>query len=143
MKPMRSLRAALVATLAVIGCSGGSAPTPVPVAGDWTFTQVVDGGGTSCGEGGTLSLTERGNTVDGTFASRGGCNTPTGALDYRRDGAVEEAGISASRLRFRLGVCRYDGAITEDPPRTVRGLVTCVGLPGVTAQLAGSWEMHR
>jgi hypothetical protein len=140
---MRPLRAALVATITGIGCSGGSAPTPVPVAGAWTFTQVVDGGGTSCGEGGTLNLTERGNTVDGTFASRGGCSTPSGALDYRRDGAVEEAGISAMRLRLRLGVCRYEGAITEDPPRTVRGQVTCAGLPGVAGTLAGTWEMRR
>lgn len=136
-------RIAFVALLAGIGCSGGSAPTPVPVAGAWTFTQVVDAGGTSCGEGGTLNFTERGNTVDGTFASRGGCNTATGALDYRRDGAVEDAGVSATLLRFRLGVCRYEGALTEDPPRQVRGLVTCTGLPGVTAQLTGSWEMHR
>lgn len=129
--------------LAGLGCSGGLAPTPVPVAGAWSFDQVVDVGGTTCGEGGTVSFTERGNSVDGTFSSRGGCNTPTGALDYRRDGAVEDAVVSETLLRFRLGVCRYDGAITEDPPRTVRGQVTCAGLPGVTGTLAGVWEMRR
>jgi hypothetical protein len=139
---IRAARAVLLAA-GLAACSGGSGPTPVPVAGPWTYDQVVTAGATSCGEGGTLNLAERGNTFDGTFMSRGGCNLPTGALDYLREGGVEEAAISSTVLRFRLGVCRYEGALTEDPPRQIRGQVTCAGLPGVTAQLEGSWEMRR
>jgi hypothetical protein len=136
--------ALLLAALPLAACAGeGFGPSPVAIAGTWTLTQVVSGGGASCSEGGSLEIQERGATFEGSFATRGGCDTATGSLDYRRDGGPVDTFVNTTTVRFRLGVCSYEGAIAGEAPRQVVGQVTCTSLPGITAALSGTFEMHR
>jgi hypothetical protein len=50
--------------LLLVGCaacgSEAEAPTPLPVSGAWSSSQLVQAGGTTCGEGGTVTIAQSG-----------------------------------------------------------------------------------
>jgi hypothetical protein len=135
------------APLVILGlacCDSRAAqPSTLPVSGTWSFSQFAQRGDASCGEGGVLDFVQTGAMLRGTFNTRGACDTSTTALDFVRSGDVESAGIDGVRLRFALGVCRYEGTLAGDPPTQAGGTLTCTGLPGTSGELPGTWEMRR
>jgi hypothetical protein len=141
-----------LALLLVVGCaacgSDPEAPTPMqlPVAGAWSLSQLVQAGGTTCGEGGSLTITQPSLTqtlIAGTFGARGACETPSIAVDFVRSGDILNGAVDATRIRFSLGVCSYEGTLTGTPPSAAGGTARCTGLPGTTGELVGTWELQR
>ena len=94
-------RAGLVLWLAVARGlrrrTGAPAPSALPVSGSWSLSQVVQGGGATCGEGGALALTQSGASLGGTFNARGACETSSIAVDFVRSGNV----VAGTRQRDR------------------------------------------
>jgi len=138
-------RAAAVLLLALAGCGedGSPAPSALPVSGTWSLNQLVQGGGATCGEAGSLMLTQSGETLGGTFGARGACETQNMAADFVRSGNVETGSVDGTTIHFTLGVCRYSGTIVGDPPALLGGSLTCGGLPSTSGALVGSWEASR
>jgi len=135
-------RAGVVLLLALGSCGSDSAPAPsaLPVSGSWKVSQVVQGGGATCGEGGALALTQSGASLAGTFNARGACETSSIAVDFVRSGNVEAGSVDGTAIHFTLGVCQYSGTLVGNPPTLVSGSVTCTGLPATSGALLGSWE---
>ncbi len=140
-------RLALILALGCAACgSDPEAPSQLPVSGTWSLSQLVQAGGTTCGEGGTLtvvqpSLTE--TAITGTFSARGACETPSIAVDFLRSGDLLGGAVDGTRIRFSLGVCTYEGTLSGTPPSGGGGTARCTGLPGTTGELAGTWEIAK
>ncbi len=133
----------MLLALGSCGSDSAAAPSALPVSGSWNLSQVVQGGGATCGEGGALALTQSGASLGGTFRSRGGCETSSIAVDFVRSGNVEAGSVNGTAIHFTLGVCQYSGTIVGDPPTLMSGSLTCTGLPGTSGALLGSWEASR
>jgi hypothetical protein len=138
-------RVLLMSVLGAVACGSDapSGPAPLPVAGTWSWSQFVQGGGAQCGEGGTLTLTQSGGRIEGSLSARGACETPSIAVDFLRNDSVTSGAVDGTRLRFTIGVCRYEGTVVGDPPTQGGGTATCNGLPGTTGELVGTWETRR
>jgi hypothetical protein len=132
-----------LAVLGGCGSEGAPAPSALPVSGSWSLNQVVQGGSATCGEGGSLVLTQNDASLGGSFSTRGGCDTSGVALDFVRSGNVLAGTLSGTAIRFTLGVCQYSGTVVGNPQAPFGGSVTCTGLPGTTGALLGSWEASR
>ena len=137
--------AGVVLLLGLGACGSDSVPAPsaLPVSGSWNLSQVVEGGGATCGEAGLLTLTQSGATLGGTFSARGACETRSLAVDFVRSGNVEAGSVDGTAIHFTLGVCQYSGTIVGNPPTQLGGSLSCTGLPGTTGALVGSWEASR
>ena len=139
-------RGLMMMALGLAGCgsdSGTDGPSPVPVSGTWGWSQFVQGGGASCGEGGTLTLTQSGSQLGGSLSARGACETPGLAVDFLRSGDVTSGTVDGAHLTFTIGVCHYDGTAVGNPVTQAGGTATCTGLPGTTGALVGTWEIGQ
>ncbi len=140
----RVVWAALALGLASCGSdSGNDGPTPLPVSGSWRWSQFVQGGGASCGEGGTLEIVQSDTRLTGHLNARGACETPSIAVDFLRDDDVTVGAIEGARMRFTIGACRYEGTAVGNPATQAGGTATCNGLPGTTGDLVGTWEIGK
>lgn len=143
---MKRLALVLVLGCAACGSDDPVAPSQLPVAGAWSLSQIAQAGGTTCGEGGSVTITQpslNDTRIAGTFSARGACETPSLAVDFLRSGDVVGGAVSGTSIRFSLGVCTYEGVLTGTPPNEATGTLRCTGLPGTTGELVGTWELQR
>ena len=137
-------RLALLAVLGLVGCGEDHLATPVPDAsGTWAYTQVVEGSGTTCGDGGRLVILQNGSALSGSLSGRGGCQNQSLAIDYIRQHELSSADIVGTAIRITAGACRYEGTVVGNPATQAGGSVTCTDLASTGLVLVGTWELRR
>jgi len=133
--------------LALTGC--GSADTTGPSSadwkGDWGYSHLVGGEGTTCSETGAIHFDSVGSHLSGTFSGRGGCESATGSLDYAKSGLasgqVEGDGV-AFTLTASLESCLYQGTLEPGATDKASGPLVCTPANGGVPR-QGSWSMRR
>jgi hypothetical protein len=134
----------LLLAVCLVSCGDDTPTQPAAdLSGSWRYSQVVQGGGTYCGDGGQVTITQSGARLSGTLSGRGGCENASVAVDYLRRDALSGGGISGTAVRFEAGACRYEGTAVGDPVTQAGGSVTCANLASTGVTTTGSWELLR
>ncbi len=139
-----STRGAAALALLLASCGEYTTTSPAPdISGSWRYSQVVQGGGTTCGDGGTLTITQNGERLSGSLTGRGGCQSQSVAIDYLRQDALLNGEIARSAVAFEAGACRYQGTAVGNPVTQAGGSATCSNLASTGLVVSGSWELLR
>lgn len=136
-------RLALLAMLGFAGCGEDLAEPLADVSGTWRYTQVVEGSGMTCGDGGQLVILQNGSALSGSLSGRGGCQNQSVAIDYIRQHELSSADIVDTAIRFTASACRYEGTVVGNPATQAGGSVTCTDLASTGLVLVGTWELMR
>jgi hypothetical protein len=136
-------RAAFVLGVVLAGCNDDPTRPSFDISGTWSYEQVVQGGGFTCGDGGQLELTQNGATLGGTLSGRGGCESTSVAIDYFRQDTVTNGQIEENAVSFTAGSCRYEGIAVGNPVTQAGGTATCTNLGSTNTTTTGSWELRR
>jgi len=135
---------AIVLLLALTACGNDAPTTPAAdISGTWGYSQVVQGSGTTCGDGGQVTITQAGSSLSGALSGRGGCESASVAVDYFRQEPLAGGAIAGSAVRFDAGACRYTGTAVGNPVTQAGGSVTCTNLASTAVTTTGSWELRR
>lgn len=130
--------------LLLAACGDEAPTTPAPdISGAWRYSQVVQGEGTTCGDGGQLTIAQAGAVLTGSLSGRGGCENASRAVDYLRQDPIANGSIGGTDVRFEAGACRYAGTAVGNPVTQAGGSVTCTNLAASGVTTTGSWELRR
>ena len=137
----------LLLALALLGCgsSDTTAPSSVDWTGNWAYSHVAGGQGTTCSETGAIRFESAGSRLAGTFSGRGGCESASLSLDYAKtgpaSGQVAGDGV-AFTLTASLESCVYQGRLDAGATDQASGSLVCTPADGGVPR-QGSWSMRR
>ena len=121
---MRSARRWFAVLILTAGCQAGTESNLVDVAGEWTFTELLQdrAHGMSCADTGTYRITQTGDRFSGIYAQRGVCLTPAGAVDNADSGFVSNGRVVGHTIQFTVTAnCQYEGSASGMPAAALRG----------------------
>jgi hypothetical protein len=142
-----TIRMPLLLAVASLGCGGNDAtgPSSADWKGNWAYSHLASGEGTTCSETGSIHFASVGSHVAGTFDGRGGCESASISLDYAKtgpaSGQVDGDGV-AFTLTASLESCLYQGKLEAGAPDKASGSLVCTPADGGVPR-HGSWSMRR
>ena len=126
----------------VVSCKESNAPSgpPPDVAGAWAFGQRLAGGGSTCANHGTVTVSQNGSLFTGTYSQTGFCSGPGGTTDNSGSGDITSGRLIGAALQFSAGGCSYRGQVVADPPDGASGTVTC---QIQSINFSGTWHVSH
>ncbi len=138
----------VAAALAACGSSDTTAPKTTGVSGNWTFQELLAnaGIGLSCADSATITLTQTGQTVAGTYTQTGVCSQGSQTIPNNGNGSIVSGVVTGDSISFSEdGSCLYTGTITGSPAARMAGKVDCPPnlAAGDSIDITGTWVMAR
>jgi alpha-tubulin suppressor-like RCC1 family protein len=141
------MRRVLVPLLAVVlNCTDNNGPggPPADLAGAWAFAQRLTGGGSTCKNNGSVTITQDGSSFTANYAQTGFCTGPTGSIDNSGSGQITNGRINGTHLQFGIPGCTYRGDAVGTPPDGATGSVTCqISVSGQPVNFTGTWRVSH
>ena len=123
--------------------SGPGGPPPA-IAGAWAFGQRLTGGGSSCANHGTVTISQNGSSFTATYSQTGFCSGPGGTVDNSGFGDITNGRLNGAAVQFSLPGCSYRGNVVGDPPDGATGTVTCaIAVNGQSVDFTGTWHVSH
>lgn len=139
-------RRVVVTLLVVLSCKGTSEPSgpPADVAGAWAFGQRMTGGGISCANHGTVTITQNGSHFSATYSHTGFCAGPGGTVDNSGSGDITTGTVNGAAIQFSIPGCSYRGNVVGDPPDGATGTVSCqIMVNALPVVFSGTWRVSH
>jgi len=126
----------------VLSCKESNAPSgpPPDVSGAWAFGQRLTGGGSTCANHGTVTITQNGSSFAATYSQTGFCSGPGGTVDNSGSGDITNGRLSGAAMQFSITGCSYRGDVVGDPPAGATGTVTCAIQ---SVNFSGTWHVSH
>jgi hypothetical protein len=142
----------LVATLAVVACSGGDNTGPERLSLNGTWNQSADLKDSVSGDShihvGTFALVQAGDSFSGTGEQSGFCShaagSYTGPLADPAPFAVVGGQLVGREVSFHRDICDYQGHFVTGRSDVIYGTATCrYTRNNVAYTYTGQWQANR